>query len=424
MPTTRDAVALPPRSAYPWYLTSSSLWMAGMSLQGFMFTWLLVGILERPAQEVGFARSLAEFPPLVVLFLGGLLGDRFNGRSFLAWMHVLMALPPLLIAVVYGMDLLGYWWVVLFGVLMASIQALSDPARQSLLSRVARMDTQRAVTVMIISTSMVGLLGFYLGGRLDVLGLGTVLVLQSILFFVGLFAVLQLPSLPRAGDSGTRPRLSAGLTAVWQAPLVRNIIGLNFLSSLFNAGAYIVAIPYIVKEVYQGDAAFFALVMIVFTAGSIGSNLLLLAFMPIRRPGRVFLLMQLTRVVILLLLFMQPSLWLFYLAMFAWGVNMGVTTTLVRTTVQELADPARRSQILSILLVSFMVTAPVSSLLLGLLIQHTSPLAALLPGVAMSLIIFVIGMWKSGLWQFHAAVGPMLPATPPTAAATAAARTD
>ena len=28
----------PPRSAYVWYLTSSSLWMAGVSLQGFLFT--------------------------------------------------------------------------------------------------------------------------------------------------------------------------------------------------------------------------------------------------------------------------------------------------------------------------------------------------------------------------------------------------
>ncbi|MDZ7670436.1 MAG: MFS transporter [Gammaproteobacteria bacterium] len=393
--------ALPPRSAYPWFLTSSSLWLAGMSLQGFLFSWLLVGVLERPADEAGFARSLAEFPPLLVLFLGGLLGDRFNGRGYLATMHVLVALPPLLIAAVYGLGELGYWWVVLFGVLMASIQALSDPARQSLINRVTRMDIQRAVTIMIITSSLVGLSGFYLGGRLDDLGLGVVLSLQSLLFLAGTFAVLRLPSLPRVTHAGPPPGLAAGFRAVWQAPLVRNIISLNFLSSLFNAGAYVIAIPFIVKEVYEGGSAFFAGVMMVFSAGSIGSNVLLLAFMPLMRPGRVFLLMQLTRVVILLLLATQPSLWLFYATMFAWGVNMGVTTTLVRTTVQELADPTRRSQVMSILLLSFMVTAPVSSVLLGLLIEYTSPLSALLPGVAMSLIIFSIGVWKSGLWQFQ-----------------------
>ena len=52
----------PPKSAFPYYLASSSLWMAGISLQGFLFTWLLVGVLERGAAEVGFARSLAERP--------------------------------------------------------------------------------------------------------------------------------------------------------------------------------------------------------------------------------------------------------------------------------------------------------------------------------------------------------------------------
>lgn len=394
----------PPRSAYPWFLTSSSLWLAGMSLQGFLFGWLLVGVLERPADEVGMARMLAEFPPLIVLFLGGLLGDRSGGRRYLSLMHLLVALPPLLIAAVYASGRLGYWWVVLFGVLMASLQALSDPARQSLINRVTHMDIQRAVTIMIITSSLVGLSGFYLGGRLDQLGLATVLGLQSLLFFAGTFAVLRLPALPpltTGGGGATGSGIGAGLAAVWRAPLVRNVIGLNFLSSLFNAGAYVVAIPYIVKEVYLGDAAFFAGVMAVFSAGSIGSNVVLLLYMPLTRPGRLFLLMQLTRVAILALLLCQPSLWLFYLGMFAWGLNMGVTTTLVRTTVQELADPARRAQILSILLLSFMVSAPASSLLLGLLIDRTSPLTALVPGIGVSLVIFALGIWKSGLWQFR-----------------------
>jgi predicted MFS family arabinose efflux permease len=106
-------------------------------------------------------------------------------------------------------------------------------------------------------------------------------------------------------------------------------------------------------------------------------------------------------------LYAQPSLWLFYVAMFAWGLNMGVTTTLVRSTVQELAEPNHRAQILSILLVSFMITAPVSSLLLGLLIQHTTPLSALLPGVVMSFIIFFLGRYSGGadgLWHYRSAL--------------------
>ncbi len=376
-----------------------------MSLQGFLFTWLLVGILERPADEAGFARSLAEFPPLLVLVLGGVLGDRFNARTYLGIMHALIALPPLALVLVYNQGWMGYWWVVLFGVAMASIQALSDPSRQAMLSRVARMDLQRAVTFMTVVTSLVGLSGIYLGGRLDVLGLPTVLAGQAVLFLAGILAVRRLPNLPPPHldhQARSPPNLVAGFKAVWKSTLIRNIIGLNFFSSLFNAGAYIIAIPYIAKEVYQGDAAFLATVMIVFTAGSIGSNVLLLLFMPLRHPGRLFLVLQLSRMLILGILWLQPSLWLFYLVMIAWGLNMGVTTTLVRTTVQELARDTFRAQILSVLLLSFVVSSPISSILLGLLIAETTPLAAMLPGIVISLLIFVVGVTRSGLWAYTA----------------------
>ncbi len=396
----------PRRSAYPWYLTSASLWMAGMSLQGFLFTWLLVGTLETPADQVGIARSLAEFPPLAILLLGGLLGDRFNGRHFLTLMHLLMALPPLLIIAVFEADALSYAWVVVFGVLMACIQALSDPARQSALSRVSRLDVQRSVTIMTVFTSGVGIGGFYLGGQLDVLGLTSVLLIQSLIFAIGMIATWRLPDLPNNPTVTGRPGLGAGLRALWLLPLVRNVIGLNFVSSLFNAGAYIVAIPYIVSEVYDGDAGFFATVMTVFTIGSIGSNLILLLFMPLKHPGRLFLIMQLTRALILLLLWSEPSLWLFYAGILAWGLNMGVTTTMVRTTVQELAPAAVRAQILSVLLFSFLVSSPISSVLLGFVIAATTPLAALLPGVVVSVLIFAVGLAWSGLWRYEFSPDP------------------
>jgi MFS family permease len=343
---------------------------------------------------------LMEMPPLLVLLLGGVVADRVDGRALLTGMHVAVALPPLAIAAAVVAGALSFWVVIAFGIAVAMIQAVSDPARQSLLSRVARTDIQRTVTFMTIVTSLVGLGGVWLGGRIDKLGLATVLLLQSLMFVAGAAAVRRLPTYPVRPTS--RVDVFGGIKAVWRAPLIRDIIGLNFLSSLFNAGAYVVAIPFIVKDVYGGDAAFFSTVILVFTAGSIGSNVLLLRFMPLLRPGKLFILMQLTRVVILAVLWMRPSLWLFYAAIIAWGFNMGITTTLVRTTVQELADERHRAQILSILLLSFMVSAPASSVLLGWLIAGYDPLSALVPGIVMSLLIFAFGSATKGLWRYEA----------------------
>ncbi len=371
-----------------------------MSLQGFLFTWLLVGTLDIPADEMSFARSLAQFPPLAVLLLGGVLGDRGNARSYLITMHLLMSVPPLLVAMVFGLGMLSYWWVVGFGVLMASIQALSDPARQATLSRVARMDVQRAVAVMTICTSLVGLAGLAVGGQLETLGLPAVLAIQSLLFLCGLATVWRLPNLPVVvGQS--RPGLTAGFRSVLRIALIRDIVGLNLLSSLFNAGAYVIAIPYIVTVVYLGDGQALATAMIVFTAGAIGANILLLPLMPLRQPGRLYLIMQLTRMLILALIWLQPAPWLFHAALAAWGVNMGVTSTLVRTTVQELAPAAERAQVLSVLLFSFMVAAPVSAILLGQIIERFDPLTALIPGMAVSVLIFAVGAAGTGIWRYR-----------------------
>ncbi len=378
--------------------------MAAMSLQGFLITWMLVGILQMPADRVGFGRALIEMPGLLILLIGGIVADRSDGRRLLVGMHLAIAIPALAIAGTAQAGQLSFWVVVAFGIAVSGMQAVSDPARQSILSRVTRTDIQRTVTLMTIVTSIAGLGGVWIGGQLDRFGLFVVLLIQAGCFVLGAGAARRMPPMPPVPIRG-RPDLLGGIKASWRLPLIRNIIGLNLLSSLVNAGAYIVAIPFIVKEVYRGDATFFASVMMVFTAGSILSNVALLRFMPLLRPGRLFLLMQLTRVVILALLWTRPAVWLFYGAMFAWGVNMGVTTTLVRTTVQELAEGVHRAQILSVLLVSFMISAPLSSLLLGNLIAGYDPLTALIPGVVMSLVIFVAGVAASGLWGYEAPAG-------------------
>jgi hypothetical protein len=375
-----------PPSAFAWYLTSSSLWMAAMSLQGFLITWMMVGVLAEPADRVGTGRALIELPGLLVLFVGGVLADRTDARRLLIGLHLAIALPSFAIAALIHQSLLSFPSVIAFGVVVASLQALSDPARQSILSRVTRTDVQRTVTMMTI-------------GQLERVGLMIVLLLQAGLFVLGADAVRRMPPLPSVTRG--RPDLLAGVRQAWRITLIRDVIGLNFLSSVVNGGAYIVAIPFIVKEVYGGDAAFFATVMIVFTTGSIGSNVILLRFMPLLRPGRLFLLMQITRAIILAVLWAKPLLPIFYATMLAWGLNMGVTSTLARTTVQELAPVAHRAQILSVLLASFMLATPLSSVLLGHLIAGSDPLTALVPGIAISLVIFIFGVATRALWRYE-----------------------
>ena len=384
-------------TALPWYLASSSVWLVGMTLQGFLVAWMLAGLLKVSPFEYGLSRALIEIPPMLMLLVGGLWGDRIDSRKLLTITAIAIAVPPIVFA--FLVDYISYWGVVLFSMTIAILQSLSDPARQSIISRVTRTDIQRTITLVTVVTTFVGLGGFWIGGKLEILGLSNVLLLEAGAFLLSIIALRKLPRLPPLRTS--RTNIKNGIKLLWDLPLVRNVIALNFVSSLFNAGAYIVGMPYIVTNVYEGDAAFYATTMLWFTAGSIGSNILLLLIMPLKYPGRLFLVFQITRIAILASLWFQPPSWLFFLIVMLWGINMGVTSTLVRTTVQELAPPSHRTQILGFLLFSFMVSSPISALILGALISVTDPMTALLPGIPISLLIFGIGLFASGLWNFR-----------------------
>ena len=397
---TAEAQPLPRRAEFAWYLASSSAWLAAMTVQTYLVQWLLVFHLNVEALELGVSRALMEAPPLLMLLVGGVFADRLESRRLLIALALAACLPPLAMAA--GIGHLAYGPIIAFGIAMALLQTASDPARARMMNRVTRIDIQRTVALTTFATTLVGIGAYQLAGRLETLGLGTVLLIQTGLFALAGAATVRLSPQPLTSVApALATDLAAGLRALWKAPLVRDVIGINFVSAFFNAGAYIVVLPLVVRDVYGGDGAFLANMFTVFTVGSTGATLLLFFLMPLRRPGRVFLLMQITRVAILLGLWLQPPSWLFFALILAWGVNMGVTATVVRTTVQELAPEAHRAKILSILIASFMVASPVSALLLGGVVAATDALTGLLPGVVVSLAILLVGISFTGLWRFE-----------------------
>lgn len=371
-----------------------------MTVQTYLVQWLLVFHLGVAAMEFGASRALMEVPPLAMLLLGGVLADRFDGRRLLVALAIVACVPPLVVAA--GIGQLSYWPIIAFGIVMALLQSASDPARAAMMNRVTRMDIQRTVALTTFATTLVGIGAYQMAGQLETLGLRNVLFIQMGMFALAAAATARLSAQPLAtASSAFRRDLLDGMKALWQVPLVRDVIAINFVSALFNAGAYVVVMPLVVRDVYAGDGAFLANMFTVFTVGSTSATLLLFFLMPLRRPGRVFLLMQITRIAILIGLWLQPPTWLFFALILGWGVNMGVTTTVVRTTVQELAPEAHRAKILAILIASFMVASPISALILGGVVAVSDALTGLLPGVAMSLAILFFGLFATGLWRFE-----------------------
>lgn len=407
MSATSEVLQQPPepkRRDFAGYLGGSALWMAGINLQQFLITWMLVGMLAEPGTRVGLAQFLIALPGFALMLFGGSIGDRRDGRSLLIGIHLLAFAPPLLMAV--GLLTLGlsYLMVILFGISVAAVAGFSEPPRSALLNRVTQGPIQRSVVLTTTVSATIGLAGTWLGGRIDAFGLEWVLVGQALLFGSGALAVAVIaPGLTRmpvsTRSASPLSELADGFRVLWRTPKVRDVIGLNFLSSIFNAGAWFVVYPFLVTRSYAADAALLAVLVIVFFAGSIASNLGLLRFVPMARPGRLFLIMQISRVVLFAILWAEPPLWLMIIATIGWGMNMGLTSTTARMMVQSGAPEAHRSRVLSIFILGTLSAAPLGAILLGTLVDLAGVRAGFVPGLLVSVIIFVVGIAGTSLWR-------------------------
>ena len=389
---------LPSFSAFPWYVSSTTFWVAGMSLQGMLIPWILLEVLDLSAQAFGVSRFLITVPPLVLLLIGGIWADRVDGKKLLLMLTMLAMVPPLLVGLM--VDYVTLWTVIAFGMSLSFLQSLGDPARQAMVNRVTRIDIQRSIAIVTILPSLAGMGAIWLGGQQSMIGLNTAFYILMGSFAFSFISLFGLPALP-AESRDTRGGLVSGFKVLLSLPLIRNLVGMHFVSAMFNAGAYAVVVPLIVTKVYEGNSELFALVLMVFTVGSTSSVFLLLLFMPLTWPGRVFAMLQITRALILVGLVFHPAQWLLLVLIGCWGLNMGVTATLVRTTMQELAPPEHRAQFLAVLLFSFMLSTSISPLVLGLIVELTHPFMGLIPGIPISLLLFFWAAKYSGLWGYR-----------------------
>jgi hypothetical protein len=288
---------------------------------------------------------------------------------------------------------------------MSVVTSFSMPAQQAILNRVSGAALQQGVSASTAVGFLVQMGGLMLAGQMDRIGLSAVLVVQAVCLAVGALAIRRISAAPPADSAGPKEpalkTIAAGFRATLENRVIFQILTINFASSIFNAGAFMTVFPFIIKRVYDGDAALLAIMMTVFYAGATVSNLLMFKLMPFQQPGRLFLVMQLSRILILLLLWIEPSWWLLVVATIAWGVNMGFTTTLARTIVQESAAAEFRGRILSVFTLGMMGSAPIGAILLGIIIEAFGTLNALLPAMALSFALFLYGVLGTSVWSYR-----------------------
>ena len=390
-------------SEFRLYLGSTAFSGIAFAMQQLLLSWSLIGILEIPATQVGIIQAAAGIPGIFVMLLGGVRADETDPRALLIRVYLVAPLLPIFLITVINFQQLNILSVLIWALGMSFCVSYSSPAQQAILNKIASSSVQKAVSAATAIGFIVQILGLGLAGTIDKYGLLPALSFQAICLGLGGITVRRLnPQPPTIKNTESAfKNFAGGFRAIYEKPDIMQTLLINFVSSIFNAGAFMTVFPFIVKQIYDGDAFLLSFLMIIFYAGATASNFLMIRIMPVVRPGRIFLIMQVSRMVILGVMWLHPAFWVFALACVAWGLNMGITMTLARTIVQESAAEEYRARIMSVYSLGLLGSAPIGALMLGSIVESFGTLNALIPAILISIALFLYGILFTGVYSYR-----------------------
>ncbi len=385
-----------------YYLVGTGTWFMAFGVQGVMFSWLVAMVLRESPERVGIAQMALLLPGTLLLLLGGSYADRFGGRRLAMLAQGLACIAPLLLMAVVAADRLTFSAMLGYAVLMGIATAFVTPARDGLLNQVAEGKVQRAV--MLTSMIQFGLqvFGFVIASQADRAGAEIILCIQSLVLAVGIVAISRIPA-TTSDRPGLPQRLLGSLIeggrSVFSSKSMRLIVVQNMAMGMFFMGSYIVTMPLLVREVFDGSASDLALMNGVNSLGLVSSIVLLLRLGDVHRQGRALILAQGIGGLVLAGAAFVPLFSWFVAALFFWGVCGGVAMTMARTIMQEAAPPGQLSRIMSFHAFSFMGSGPIGALLNGFLVEQVGPQTALVI-CGMAMFVVMIAVWAtSHMWR-------------------------
>ena len=180
---------------------------------------------------------------------------------------------------------------------------------------------------------------------------------------------------------------------------MRMVVLQNVAMGLFFMGSYIVTLPLLIRDVYDGTAVSLSWVNAANSLGLFLAISVLLKLGDVQKQGRALIISQWFGSVVLVVAGFKFGFEVLVLNLFVWGVCGGVAMTMSRTIMQEHAPADQRARMMAFYALSFMGAGPLGALLSGYLVTWFGPLVALRLSAGAMLIVSLIVFLEGNLWR-------------------------
>jgi MFS family permease len=409
-----------PRRELTGYLVLMATWFGGFGLQTVLFPYLAANVLGVDGGLLGLAQMSLSAPSVVLLLFGGALAERADARGLILKLHLVAAAPPFVLGIVSGVGEIHYWMLIAYGLSMGVASAFMMPARDALLNLVVdrRTDGGRPISlqtaVALASLAQFGgqIAGLVIGGFASVVGPTPLLIFHGVSCAVGGLAALMLArtiTRPRGPRGSTRSAIAEGIKVTFGDPVLKSMTLIMAGVGVFVIGAFLVVIPLLARDLYNGDSATLRDVFVTFWVGAFVSSVALTRMKPAERPGQWLLASQTAGAILVLMIAFKPSYLAFLLIVFGWGLGAGISITMSRSIVQGAAPAAVRARVLSVYQLGFMGGAPLGAVVMGLVaqgLQGSPQLTGLVSAVGLGALV-IWGVFASPLPSLGRAATPL-----------------
>ena len=179
-----------------------------------------------------------------------------------------------------------------------------------------------------------------------------------------------------------------------------HLLMIVFATGFLAFGVYLVGMPLIARELYDGGAGLYATLQIVFSLGIVSANFgVMKRSKMFNRPGRLMVISFLLRGSLVGIIATVPSMWILFPVVYIWGFFSGLSMTLGRTILHNQVSHEVRSRAASVYQLCLFGGAPLGAWVCGVTVESIGLSSTFMVIAAASFSVAVLTALFSPLWH-------------------------
>jgi len=365
---------------YRLYVMGQSISLIGTWMQQVGLTWLVYRLTGSPFL-LGFVAFASQIPTFFVSPIAGVLGDRWNRHRTLKVTQTVAMIQSSALVLLMWTGQIEVWLILVLSVVLGLVNAFDMPTRQAFLVEMVprREDLPNAIALNSSMVNAARLVGPTIAGMLIAVG-GEIACFSfnAVSYLAVLIALTQmrdLPERPRPVTGRVWRGVAEGFSYAFGFEPIRALLLSPGMVSLMGMPLSVL-LPIFATDILKGGPSLLGFLIGASGIGALTAALYLASRGTVLGLGRQMALATGVFGAGMIAFASSRSIPLSLGILVVTGFCMMLQMAAANTLLQTIVDEDKRGRVMSLYTMAFMGTAPIGSLLAGLIANNFSaPLA-------------------------------------------------